>query len=454
MFVLGGKGDTQGKYIVSPKGERDGESVWTQKDLNGKAYIQELVKSAIETNSGALVRQTFEVVEPSETKAHQRFTVATYYAPWDWVLAGTGYSEDFNPVIKQVESSIGNVVKWTGITGLIMMICGFLTSHYMALGITKPVMRIVHQLNISTEQNNLAAEQVTNDSYQLAEGASKQAAALQQTSASLEQMSAVTKRNAESAHKSNQLTREARVAAERGSEDMKGMTAAMQGMKTSSDEIAKIIKTIDEIAFQTNILALNAAVEAARAGEAGQGFAVVADEVRNLAQRSAQAAKETSLKIQDAIKKTTEGAGMTRTVAEALESIVAKIREVDRLAAEVADASKEQSQGITQVNTAVLEIDRVTQTSAATSEQTAAAAQELSAQTASMTKAVSDLLALVNGTAAASTQTVKPVKQEQSDEEFWIDAEKPQEKQRKATQQNGHSSPLLYKTTRAIVSRG
>src|SRR5207344_1311163 len=118
------------------------------------------------------------------------------------------------------------------------------------------------------------------------------------------------------------------------------MMTSMQEIGASSGKIGKIIKTIDEIAFQTNILALNAAVEAARAGEAGMGFAVVADEVRNLAQRSAQAAKETATKIEGAIAKTAQGVGISSKVAARLQEIVAKVRQVDALIAEVANASR------------------------------------------------------------------------------------------------------------------
>src|SRR5690606_32986476 len=115
--------------------------------------------------------------------------------------------------------------------------------------------------------------------------------------------------------------------------DMGAMGAAMREIQSSSDEIRKIIKTIDEIAFQTNILALNAAVEAARAGEAGMGFAVVADEVRALAQRSAQAAKETAAKIENAVTRTHQGVALTSKVEQALNEIVSNSRRVDELIA-------------------------------------------------------------------------------------------------------------------------
>ena len=208
----------------------------------------------------------------------------------------------------------------------------------------------------------------------------------------------MTKRNAENAQKANDLAKQARTVAERGSGDMEAMSTAMQSIKTSSDDIAKIIKTIDEIAFQTNILALNAAVEAARAGEAGMGFAVVADEVRNLAQRSAQAARETAAKIEGAINNTAQGVQISSKVAEVLNEIVSKVRQVDELIAEVSGASREQTQGITQINAAVGQMDKVTQSNAASAEESAAAAEELNAQAMAMKHAVGELQMLVSGT--------------------------------------------------------
>jgi methyl-accepting chemotaxis protein len=260
-------------------------------------------------------------------------------------------------------------------------------------------------LGSSSEQVGSAAAQVSSSSQLLAEGSSEQAASLEETSASLEEMASMTKRNAENAQKANDLAKQARAAADKGTADMQTMNAAMDAIKVSSDDIAKIIKTIDEIAFQTNILALNAAVEAARAGEAGMGFAVVADEVRNLAQRSAQAAKETAAKIEGAIGKTAQGVGISKQVAETLNEIATKARQVDELVAEVAGASREQTQGITQVNTAVGQMDKVTQSNAASAEESAAAAQELNAQAITMKQSVAELLQLVG---SSGQNTVAP----------------------------------------------
>ena len=292
-----------------------------------------------------------------------------------------------------VQSSKAGISIGLGLT----MIVGMVVAFFINRGTTHILRNLSNSLNDGSNQVASAAAQVSASSQSLAEGASEQAASLEETSSSLEEMASMTKRNAENAQKANDLAKQARSAADKGTADMQTMNAAMDAIKVSSDDIAKIIKTIDEIAFQTNILALNAAVEAARAGEAGMGFAVVADEVRNLAQRSAQAAKETAAKIEGAITKTAQGVGISKQVAETLNEIAAKAREVDELVAEVAGASREQTQGITQVNTAVGQMDKVTQSNAANAEESAAAAEELNAQAVIMKESVAELLQLVGG---------------------------------------------------------
>jgi methyl-accepting chemotaxis protein len=252
-------------------------------------------------------------------------------------------------------------------------------------------------LRSGSEQVSSAAAQVSSASQSLAQASGEQAASIEETGSSLEELASMTRRNAESAQKVNELAKLARTAAEQGTQDTAVMNQAMESLKNSSADIAKIIKTIDEIAFQTNILALNAAVEAARAGESGMGFAVVAGEVRNLAQRSAQAAKETAAKIENATSKTAEGVQITGQVSKTLNEIVSKTREVDELAAEVATASREQTDGISQINSAVGQMDQVTQSIAATAEESAAAAQELNAQADMMRVSVNQLLRLVDG---------------------------------------------------------
>jgi methyl-accepting chemotaxis protein len=306
------------------------------------------------------------------------------------------------------------------ISGVVMgVVLAVILSFTTTRSIARLLRRVTERLAQGTEQVTVVSGQLTHTSQVLADGSSQQAASIEETGASLQELSSMTKSNAANSRNANELVRQTRVAAEKGVEHMQAMTAAMDAIKSSSDDIAKIIKTIDEIAFQTNILALNAAVEAARAGEAGLGFAVVAEEVRNLAQRSAQAAKETAAQIQGAIGKTAQGVELSGKVAQALQDIVSKARQVDELAAEVANASHEQTQGITQINTAVSQMDKVTQSNAASAEESAAAAQELNLQAAAMKEAVEDLLRLVEGEGQAARRLAKaPVHAEREDVEL------------------------------------
>jgi methyl-accepting chemotaxis protein/methyl-accepting chemotaxis protein-1 (serine sensor receptor) len=175
------------------------------------------------------------------------------------------------------------------------------------------------------------------------------------------------------------------------------MVEAMDGISASSTKISKIIKVIDEIAFQTNILALNAAVEAARAGEAGMGFAVVADEVRNLAQRCAQAAKDTADLIEDSIQKSDGGKLKVDQVADAIREITGESGKIKVLVDEINLGSIEQSRGIDQISRSVTQMEQVTQSNAASAEETASAAEELNAQADAMKDVVSRLRTMVDG---------------------------------------------------------
>ncbi len=246
----------------------------------------------------------------------------------------------------------------------------------------------LNQVAEGVVQVSSASDQISRGSQNLAEGANEQASSLEEISSSLEQMASMTNQNADYAKQANGLSQEANDFALQGNSGMKKMMEAVNRIKESSDETAKIVKTIDEIAFQTNLLALNAAVEAARAGDAGKGFAVVAEEVRNLAQRSAEAAKNTSAMIQESVENADEGVATSREVAELLEHIDESSGKVKTLVAEIAAASKEQAAGIEQVNTAVAQLNQVTQQNAANSEESASAAEELNSQAAQLTDMV------------------------------------------------------------------
>jgi len=277
------------------------------------------------------------------------------------------------------------------------ILLGLVLSYFINRGITGPLSKIINELNQGAEQTTSAASQVSSASQQLAQGASEQASSLEETSASLEEMTAVTQQNSMSAKEASRLGGDTFQASEEANQRMGEMRTVIENMNSASEETAKIIKTIDEIAFQTNLLALNAAVEAARAGEAGQGFAVVAEEVRNLAQRAAEAAKETSELIEGTRMHSQQSVSIVEEVDEVLRKMGERAQKTKELVGEIAASSQEQSQGIEQVNTAVNQIDQVTQSNAANAEESASASEELNAMAETLQGTVDGLSALIAG---------------------------------------------------------
>ena len=263
--------------------------------------------------------------------------------------------------------------------------------------ITKPIAKAVQNLEESAGQVASASEQLSSSSQQLAEGGAEQAASIEETSSTLEESASMIRQNSENTRQAALLAKKTKESADKGNKEMKDMMTSMGELKKSSDEIAKIIKVIDDIAFQTNILALNAAVEAARAGEAGMGFAVVAEEVRNLAQRSAQAAKDTASIIESNIELSEKGVDVSGKVNESLVDIFNESQKVNELIDEIAAASQEQAQGIAQINKAISQMEQVVQGNAATAEESAASSEELTSQAVNMQDIVNSLVQLVNG---------------------------------------------------------
>jgi methyl-accepting chemotaxis protein len=268
----------------------------------------------------------------------------------------------------------------------------------------------VGELQRGAEHVVSAAAQVASSAQSLSQGATEQAASLEESSASMEEMASMTRKNADNSERGvAMMTQTAQVIAT-ANDALRDMLQSMSSIKESSDKVARIIKTIDEIAFQTNILALNAAVEAARAGEAGMGFAVVADEVRNLAQRSAQAAKDTAALIEESIANANQGQERVARVAAAIGHITESATAVRALIEEVSAASREQAQGIDQVSRAIAQMEQVTQTTAATAEESAAASEELSAQAEATSHVVSRIGALVDANAMPAAAATAPAR--------------------------------------------
>jgi len=275
---------------------------------------------------------------------------------------------------------------------------------YTVRGTTRTLTRTTIVLREGAEQVVAAAAQVAGSAQQLSEGATEQAASLEETSASMEEISSMTKQNASNSQNAAALIVDASTLVSDSNRALTEMQHSMATIRDSSHKIANIIKTIDAIAFQTNILALNAAVEAARAGEAGMGFAVVADEVRNLAQRSAQAAKDTAALIEEAIVNSQEGNQKVEQVARSIGAVTETVGKAKQLVEEVHVASIQQADGVGQVAQAVAQMEKVTQNTAANAEESAAASEELSAQAETTMVEIERLEAMVTGASAGSRQ--------------------------------------------------
>jgi methyl-accepting chemotaxis protein len=249
----------------------------------------------------------------------------------------------------------------------------------------------------SAEKVADAAGQVSQASRSLAQGAAEQASSLEETSASTEEIASITRKNADHALQVAGLMQQSEQGASEVNQTLDRMVEKMKEIDGSSNKIARIIKVIDEIAFQTNILALNAAVEAARAGEAGLGFAVVADEVRNLAQRCAQAARDTALLIEESIATSRDGNDRLDQMAGAVRAMTDSSLRVKSLVDEVNLGSQEQARGMEQISRAVLQMEKVTQRTAAGAEQSAAAGGQLEGHAGDLRALVHEMRAMVGG---------------------------------------------------------
>ncbi len=248
---------------------------------------------------------------------------------------------------------------------------------------------IVGQVRGGTETIATASGQIASGNLDLSSRTEQQASSLEETASSMEELTSTVKQNADNARQANQLAVSASEVAIKGGAVVSQVVDTMGSINESARKIVDIISVIDGIAFQTNILALNAAVEAARAGEQGRGFAVVASEVRNLAQRSAGAAKEIKILINDSVEKVDIGSRLVDQAGATMNDVVASVKRVSDIVGEITAASHEQTAGIEQINQAIVQMDNVTQQNAALVEQAAAAAASMQDQAGRLADVVS-----------------------------------------------------------------
>jgi len=408
LLVLRGSGATRGTWLLSKGRAHDGENAWDARDADGRPYVQALVQQALTLRAGETHEARFTLKGDDGAPVTHLARVA-YFAPWDWVVVATvpereslAAAEALGRIDRAATFQLAAIVLGALVVTLAVwrVVSGRMSAQ---------VRTIVTDLSEGSAQVVAAASQLATAAQSLSQGATTQAASLEETSASMEEMASMTRTSADHSRQVATLMADVDGRVQTSNEALTAMVASMGEIQSASQQVGRIIKTIDQIAFQTNILALNAAVEAARAGAAGMGFGVVADEVRSLAQRSAQAARDTADLIHESIEKAQVGSTQVAHVSAAMAGIVTSVSEVKGLVHQVSEAGEQQAHGIGQVSHAILDMEKVTQTTAATAEESAAASEELNAQAEASMAAVRRLEAFVGSASrGASTAAAAP----------------------------------------------
>ncbi|QJB56302.1 Cache 3/Cache 2 fusion domain-containing protein [Pseudodesulfovibrio sp. zrk46] len=401
LTVFGGSGKTEGVVKLHKDGSKEGTGMLSATDDNGNEVYKNLIEEA--KSAGGKPVSTEALLDGKEVGL-----TAIYFKPWDWVIMGTGYLDEFMEGKHIADNSLSYAQTWSSGIGILMLLIGVAVSLYFArsmsisIGRAVTVMARINDGELDVEElpvhhkgprdeleemgqalNGMSARlrevvanvqasalSVTSGSAELAgtsqalsEGATNQAASVEEVSASMEEMTSNIEQNTDNANQTEKIARQAAEDARQGGESV---TQTVDAMRQIADKIA----IIEEIARQTNLLALNAAIEAARAGEHGKGFAVVAAEVRKLAERSGVAASEISELSANSV-------AIAEQAGKMLEKMVPDITRTAELVQDIAAASDEQQTGSVQIKTAILELDKVVQQNSAESEHVAASSEEL-----------------------------------------------------------------------------
>lgn len=410
VYVL----DSNGSYVISQGGKRDGENLLQSKDASGREFIRDIVSKARALKRGEIAEDRYPWINPGEAAPRMKIVRLGYYEPWDWIIGAGSYLSEFNAAaetISRARARSGAVTAAAIVAALLVAVIAavlFSASFASRIASSVAVSAALAEGDLGVDLSRLDAErrdelgtlarstaamvekisdvvvsiaaaaddvasgsgQLSASAQSLSQGSTEQAASGEELSASMEEIAASVRQNADNSVLTEGIALKASADGESGGKAVEETVAAMK-------IIAEKISVIEEIARQTNLLALNAAIEAARAGESGKGFAVVASEVRKLAERSQASAAEIT-GIARASVDTAERAGSL------IRSIVPDIRRTADLVQEISSASKEQTSGVEQVNAALLQLDQVVQRNAASSEELASMAEELSGRADSM----------------------------------------------------------------------
>jgi len=391
VYVLNGTGAARGHYVVSSGGKRDGEDIWDSKDNSGHFLIQDIIRKALVLSPTETTSHRYPWRNPGDTKVQEKVAYLKYYKPWDWVLGASVPEEEAYETVTSIDQIAAGGARILFVFGFAALAASCLVCYLLADRLTRKTDRIIIRLGDVSRSLSDSTADISESSERLSRDAGQQAEAVKAVGSSLQDMGSMARRNLDDSHTLARLAAETRASAETGARRIQMLQGTMSQIQSAGTDVVKINKLIDEIAFQTNILALNAAVEAARAGEAGLGFAVVADEVRNLARRCAEAARETSEKIQNSMSAGKQGVSATEELAVNLAVIADSARQLDERVQSIEQGANEQNQGIARITTAASIMTNGSQSSAASAADGANRAREFRGQASALASLAAEI---------------------------------------------------------------
>jgi hypothetical protein len=376
--------------------------------------IVTIVNATLKDNNYFLM-QLREAFESKNNKMLEILATSNLYPVVDPIVDSINKLEDLKwktskKYVEEAERNYSLAFWGMVLAAFLSLLLGVGISVSVALAVSRRFQSIVGSLDSSADRVSTVSGKVSSASSQLAAGASDSATNLTQTSTALNDMASVTQKNAESATRASRLMVQSEATALKGSRSMENTLGAMKSINESAEKVSRIVKAIEEIAFQTNILSLNASVEAARAGEHGKGFAVVAEEVRSLAQRTAQAAKETSQLIGENARQAEMGMEVSEETGKALQEMVEETRRVAEILGQIESSSIDQSEGIQEISSAVSQMQTVTQSNNVNAMETAKASEDMAQHAATLRSVVKQLVTIVEGAPREKLKAKGPVK--------------------------------------------